>query len=312
VRRIDEHRGLAQVVAFVLLLAASHAAHGQSTRTWVSSNGNDGSDCSRLAPCRTISIALSRTSAGGDIDVLDSGDFGPVTINKSISLVSPGVLGGIQVSAGTAITVSAGASDRVVVRGLTIDGLGTGANGISFTSGGYLYVEECTIHNFGQYALNFAPTSNSGKLFVTDSVIRNNGVGVTGGGVHLIATAAPGFVASVDGLRSENNVFGIKAENFGVVTIRNSLAANNGFSGFSAVTASGSGSLRMLIENSVSTHNGTGGITVANLAIVTLSDVVVTDNQTGLSVSGTLISFGNNRIWGNTTDGTPTQTIGQL
>lgn len=294
-------------------LAVGQDGYGQSTspRTWVSINGSDGSDCSRLAPCRTLSIALSRTSAAGEIDVLDSGDFGPVTINKAVSLIAPGVLGGIQVAAGTAITVNAGASDKVVVRGLTIDGLGTGLNGISFTAGGYLYVENCTINNFGQYGLDFAPASGAGRLFVTDTIVRNNGVGSTGTGVHLIATTGPGFVASVDGLRSENNVAGLKAETFGVVTVRNSLAANNGFSGFSAVTPSGSGSVRMLIENSVSTHNGTGGITASNLATVTLSNVVVTDNQTGLAVSGSVISFGNNKIWGNVTDGTPTLTIAQ-
>lgn len=295
----------------LLFLAAGQAAHAQSSRTWVSINGNDGNDCSRLTPCRTLSIALSRTSAAGEIDVLDSGDFGPLTINKSVSLISPGVLGGIQVGSGTAITVNAGASDKIVVRGLTIDGLGTGLNGISFTAGGYLYVENCTINNFGQYGIDFAPASNTGKLFVIETIVRNNGIGATGTGVHAIATAAPGFQATIDGLRTENNVAGLKVENFGVVTVRNSLAANNGFSGFSAVTATGSGALRVVIENSVTTHNGTGGVTASNLATVTLSNVVVTDNQIGLNVSGTLISFGNNRIWGNATDGTPTQTISQ-
>jgi hypothetical protein len=128
----------------------------------------------------------------------------------------------------------------------------------------------------------------------------------------LIATTGPGFVASVDGLRTENNVAGIKAETLGAITIRNSLAANNGFSGFSAVTPAGSGSLRMLIENSVSTHNGTNGVSASGgFATVTMSNLAVTDNLNGLiqGSGGTIISFGNNRVQGNVTDGTPSQTI---
>lgn len=300
------------VPAIALFLLAGQAAHGQSTRTWVSVNGSDGNDCSRATPCRTLSSALARSSSGGEIDVLDSGDFGTVTLNKSITVLAPGVLGGIQAPSGTAITINAGPNDRVVLRGLTIDGLGTGLDGVSFLAGGALYIENCTVNNFGRYGVDFAPTNGSGKLFVTDAVIRNNGVGSTGTGLHLIATTGPGFVATVDGLRSENNVAGIKAETLGVITVRNSLAANNGYSGFSAVTPAGSGSLRMLIENSVSTHNGTNGVVASGgFATVTISNLAVTDNANGLSqgFGGTIISFGNNRVQGNTVDGSPNQTL---
>jgi hypothetical protein len=302
------------VIAFFFFLAVGQTALSQSARTWVSVNGNDANDCSRATPCRTLSVALSRSSAGGEIDVLDSGDFGTVTINKTISLISPGVLGGIQVGSGTAITVNAGASDKVVLRGLTIDGSGTGANGITFTAGGFLYVENCTVNNFSGYGIEFAPTSGSGKLFVTDSVIRNNGVGASGGGLHLLATTGPGFIATVDGLRSENNVFGVKGENLGIVTIRNSLAANNGYAGFSAVNFSGSGTFRMVIENSVATHNGTSGVLAAGIATLAIGNVVSTDNATGVNIASTAtaISFGINRIWGNGVDVSGTlQNIGQ-
>ncbi len=299
------------ITVLFLSLAASQAAQAQLARTWVSVNGLDANDCSHATPCRTFGGALGKTSAGGEIDVLDTGDFGSVTLNKSISLIAPGVLGGVQAGSGTAITVNAGANDKIVVRGLTIDGLGTGLNGISFVAGGFLYVENCTINNFSQFGIDFAPTSGSGKLFLTDSVLRNNGVGASGCGLHLIASTTPGFIASVDGLRSENNVCGIKAETQGVITVRNSLAANNSFSGFSAVTPSGSGSVHMLIENSVSTHNGTNGVVSSGLATVVISNVVVTDNLNGLNPLGSILSFGNNKIQGNTTDGAPSLTIAQ-
>jgi hypothetical protein len=313
VNRISAPRTPISATALLLFLAVSQAAHAQSARTWVSVNGNDGNDCSRATPCRTLSGALAKTSAGGEIDVLDSGDFGSVTLNKTVSVVTPGVLGGIQVGTGTAITVNAGPNDEIVLRGLTIDGIGTGLDGVSFVAGGAIYIENCTINNFGRYGIDFAPLNGSGKLFVTDTVVRNNGVGANGGGVHLIATTGSGFIASIDGLRSENNVFGLKAETLGVVTVRNSLSANNGFSGFTAVTPAGSGNVRLFIENSVSTHNGTNGIISSGVTTVTLSNVVVTNNPTGLNPAfgGAMISFGNNRVHGNTTDGAPTQTIPQ-
>ena len=300
--------------ALLLAVAGSPAAHAQLARTWVSVNGNDGNDCSRATPCRTLGTAFSRSSAGGEIDVLDSGDFGTLTITRSVSVIAPGVLGGIQVGSGTAITVNAGASDKVVLRGLALDGLGTGANGVTFTAGGLLYVESCTINNFSGYGINFAPAGGSGKLVLTDTVVRNNGVGATGGGVFLLATTGTGFVATVDGLRSENNVFGLRADTLGVVTVRNSLAANNGFAGFSAVNTSGSGTLRMMLEGSVAANNGTGGINSVGSASVGISNVVATGNQTGVNSGGTVnvTSFGENRIWGNGTDVTGTITnIGQ-
>jgi serine protease len=278
---------------------------------WVSVAGNDGNTCSRDTPCRTFSGALAKVPPGGIIRVLSSGDFGQVTINKPVTLEAQGVVGGIQVGSGTAITISAGPNDKVVLRGLTLDGLGTASNGISFTAGGSLYVENCTVNNFGQYGLDFAPANGNGKLFVTDTLLRNNGAGAVGGGAHLVATTGTGFIASFDGLRSESNVFGLKAETLGVVTVRNSLAANNGYSGFSATTPSGSGSVRMLVENSVSTHNGTYGFLGANLATVTISNIVSTNNQFGLGTqaAGTILSFGNNKIQGNAVDGAPSQTL---
>jgi hypothetical protein len=47
-------------------------------------------------------------------------------------------------------------------------------------------------------------------------------------------------------------------------------------------------------------------------AVVHISNVMVMNNNTGLSIpSGQIISFGNNRIALNTTNGTPSSTISQ-
>jgi len=301
----------------VLLFLAGDAAQATISHTWVSSTGNDANACTRSAPCATFAGALTKTSAGGEIDVADAGDYGPVTISQAVSIEAVGVLATIQVTSGNAITISTGANDTVVLRGLTLDGQGTAGDGVRFTSGGTLYIEDSRIHRFTT-GIDFLPTNSTStsKLFVTDTIVRNNGSGGIGCGV-FIQSSLGYAVASIDGLRTENNVCGVKIQDSANVTIRNSVAANNGFSGFSAV---GVGNLpRMLIESSITTHNGTNGITSADLSLgggigspqIRLSNVTVVDNQTGLATSGVgeIISFGNNKVDGNSTNGSPTSTI---
>src|SRR5690349_17936921 len=124
-------------------------AHAQATRTWVSGTGNDANPCSRTAPCLTFAGAIGKTAAGGEINVLDPGSFGQVTINKSITISSQGFEAGVLATSGNAIVVSAAATDVVVLRGLDIEGQGTALDGIKVTGAlQALHVENCTINNF--------------------------------------------------------------------------------------------------------------------------------------------------------------------
>src|SRR5664279_2520201 len=114
----------------LLLIVSAGSAQAQATRTWISGVGNDAEPCSRTAPCKTFAGAISKTAAGGEIDVLDPGGFGAVTITKAISIEADGVIAGVLVSGSDGIVVAAEANDTVVIRGLTFDGIGTGLNGI--------------------------------------------------------------------------------------------------------------------------------------------------------------------------------------
>src|SRR5690242_3697373 len=105
-------------------------AQAQATRTWVSGVGDDANPCSRTAPCKTFAGAISKTASGGEINVLDPGGFGAVTITKSITISSEGFEAGVLVSGTNGIVISAGAGDIVILRGLDIEGLGTGLSGI--------------------------------------------------------------------------------------------------------------------------------------------------------------------------------------
>src|SRR4051795_6752110 len=113
---------LAAVAAVVSLGAG--AAQAQATRTWVSGVGDDANPCSRTAPCKTFPGAISKTAAGGEINCLDPGGFGGVTITKAITIACEGVTAGVLVSGVNGILVAAGASDVVFLKGLDIEGLG--------------------------------------------------------------------------------------------------------------------------------------------------------------------------------------------
>src|SRR5439155_1252285 len=127
--------------AFCLVLGAS-MAQAQATRTWVSGVGDDANPCSRTAPCKTFAGAISKTAVDGEIDCLDPGGFGTVTITKSITIDgSPTGVGGILNAgvAGIIINITSETAPHnfhtVVLRGLSINGAGSATNGIRVISG---------------------------------------------------------------------------------------------------------------------------------------------------------------------------------
>src|SRR3982750_4020467 len=105
----------------VFLLLQGVPAHAQATRTWVSGVGDDANPCSRTAPCKTFAGAISKTAIAGEIDCLDPGGFGTVTITKSITIdCGPYTMGGVLSSLTNGFLVN-GAGAVVTLRGITID-----------------------------------------------------------------------------------------------------------------------------------------------------------------------------------------------
>jgi hypothetical protein len=105
---------LAIIPAMIIATLFSVPANAQATRTWVSGVGDDANPCSRTAPCKTFAGAISKTAFGGEINVLDPGGFGAVTITKSISILSQ-FEAGVLVSGTNGIVVSVAASDKVLL-----------------------------------------------------------------------------------------------------------------------------------------------------------------------------------------------------
>ena len=172
--------------ASLLIALASSLVHAQqSTRTWVSTTGDDANVCSSTSPCKTFAGAISKTNTGGEIDVLNSGGFGAVSILKSITIDGTGALALITAAAGNGITINlqdpADVAKSVRLRGLSINGFGTGANGISIVAAQRVSVENCVIDGFSQNGMLVA----SGRVFIRNTTIRNNtlaGVSASTGG----------------------------------------------------------------------------------------------------------------------------------
>ena len=213
--------------AGVLLLASQ--AHAQATRTWVSGVGDDANPCSRTAPCKTFAGAISKTATGGEIDTLDPGGYGAVTITKSITIASDGAgVGGVLVGGSNAITVNAPAGSTIYLRKLVLEGNGTtglSPNGVNVLSGD-VHIDDCVIHGFNGTpgaGININATVNASRVFVTNTKIYGNNIGVN----NTSVVASP--TALIDTVIDKNSSYGIKGTNaFSVFSLHRSVVTGNG------------------------------------------------------------------------------------
>jgi hypothetical protein len=275
--------GAALLVA--ALCAAAPAAWGVTAqRTFVSALGNDANTCALAAPCRGFAAAMVQTNPGGEIVVLDSAGYGPVTITKAVSIVvPPGIYAGVSVTiAGTdGIVVSAGATDEVILRGLTINNQG-GNNGVVFNSGAALYIESCSIRGFslpGMANVKFAPSAAS-KLFIKDSYIRGGQAGIN------LANGTTAASATIDNTRIEANATGITASFSGAIALRNSIVSENTGHGVNLQTGAGQ-VLDAALDNVMLSNNDSNGLNVAGASItVAMTGSTAVGNITGVFVQG--------------------------
>jgi hypothetical protein len=296
---------------FVPLLAAA-PAHAQS-RTWVSGVGDDLNPCSRTAPCKTFAGAISKTSANGEINCLDSGGFGGVTITKSISIVCIGTIGGVLASGINGITINDGATATpgtivVYLEGLDIDGFGTGLTGINFTSGASLHVRNSTIRNINGspgHGINFA-TSRAAKLIVENTTIEDTGTAAAGSAIVVRPTAAVSATALISKVHAHRGIFGFVSDAAGGttginMTVRDSVA--DAYTNTVILATSTGPAIGLMVESSAVTAGGVGLSATGAGSTVRVGRSVITGNTT--SVSGNVLSYGDNRINGNGADTIP-------
>lgn len=285
---------LKALMLVVLVAMMSPIAGAQATRTWVSGVGDDANPCSRTAPCKTFAGAISKTAPGGEIDALDPGGFGALTITKAITLRSD-TTAGVLVSGTDGIVVAAGASDVVVLKGLMFDGIGTGLDGVHYRSGAMLVVEDCTFVGFSQNNIEADLTTN-GNLAIRNTTITGGSTGVR------IGSTGGSVAVSLTNVSIKYTAAGV-VTNWGLTQISNSTITHNSIWGVIAEAGSVSLQSTLLADNATAVQSAAG-------ATIRLSNNDILDNGTGINTGGgTVASAGNNRSAGNGTPGAPNATI---
>jgi hypothetical protein len=266
------------IAAICGLMMFGGAAQAQATRTWVSGVGDDANPCSRTAPCKTFAGAISKTAGAGIINCIDAAGFGAVTITKSITIDCRNTNAGIVVSGTNGINIPT-ANIIVNLRGLDIEGVGTGLIGVNITGASTIHIEKTNIYGFQAgtaTGINFAPTAAGGRLIVDDCHIHTNFNGIV----------LNGGAGSVD------------------MVVRNSVLDTNTGDGIAVTTTANHAGAT--IDRTLLAFNGVGLALNGAQAIARIGNSTVTGNGTGMVAgTGTLQSFKNNQIAGNNPDGTP-------
>ena len=285
----------------VFILAASTLVQAQATRTWVSGVGDDVNPCSRTAPCKTFAGAISKTATNGEINCLDPAGYGAVTITKSITIDCEDTQGSILAAGvnGVIVNITAGTDSKkaVMLRGISINGAATGINGVRVLAANQLTLDEVVIAGFTAHGVSLENTTGSTKVNISDSVIRNN----VGNGINSFILGGNVTLAISDS-EINANATGVNLSNGTNATIDGSTVSNN-TTGVLAFNAS------LGVSNCNISHNTTG-VTSSTGGNIRITGNMITNNGTGLNpTGGNLISFTSNMFQGNTTNGTPTQTL---
>jgi hypothetical protein len=309
------HKLASVLIVIGAALAGSIAtqAHAQATRTWVSGVGDDANPCSRTAPCKTFAGAISKTIVSGEINCLDPGGFGAVTITKTITISCEGVIAGIVASGTNGIVVNA-PGGVVVLHGLDIDGTGTGLAGINIVAASAVQVHKSSIRNFNAgnnngWGITAAPTAAT-RIDVTDSIISNNGSASTGGGIRVRPTGAGTVTGAISQVKVLNNAgSGVVADGSAAtgpqmtLAVRDSVVIGNVVTGILSNTGPANTLVRVVIDRTTVTGSATGVVSSGN-GDVTIGFSHIVGNSTGVrfTAPATLRTYQTNQMRGNIVD----------
>lgn len=277
--------------AFASFLSAS-PAFAQATGTWVSGVGDDVNPCSRTAPCKTFAGAISKTAMNGEIRCLDPGGFGAVTITKSITIECHEILASILASGTTAVIINitnvADSLATVRLRNLILNGTGnnarSGIRGVNILAAKAVYLDDLRIDGFVNEGVRDARTTASGKLYIRNSIIRDNG----GTNVTVVSTGVPQVNAVIEDSHLNGSATGVAAGASNQVMVARSVISGN------TTGVSADPNAVMSVDNSTISGNTTG-VLAGGGSTVRISNNNIGFNGTGLS--GATTTFGNNRIY---------------
>ena len=299
-------------MAFVVPASPAHA------QAFVKTTGSDSNPCTQASPCLTFQRAYATiTPPENSIHCLDSGVFSTTTLTITGSLTID-CLEGHRAhttlgSGDTAtININASSSAKIVGSNLSIGkGAATNASGVVTINlpGGELLINDCTFGSFQGYGVLFTPNTGSpggrAGLALVNTIIAGSNIGVS-------VAPASGQIASV---LFVNDIIGFSAGDgldlagAGVVAgdLRQSTIASNTGNGF---VGSSAGGVYFTIEGSTIVDNlGIGIGTASAAANVDVAASTIGGNGTGVkSLSGSLISFGDNHMSANGVNGSFTST----
>ena len=290
-------------LAFVSFAAPSF---GQATRTWVSGVGDDANPCSRTAPCKTFAGAISKTANNGEINCLDPGGFGAVTITKSITIDCTGTLGSILNSGTNGVNVNDSATAtpgtiEVLLRGITIDGGGSlaGLNGIRMTSGRSLVLQDVFIQNQNGSNGISIETPNVSEFYAENVTVTDSAFGI----LLQPNGATASLFAVLRNVRVQNNSnTGLLVSPKATAVIDRSSFSGNVNGVFA--NATGANAATVMISDSVMAGNSAAGVKSNGAsARIRVGNSVISANQSGLSITngGIVNSYGTNKLDGNQT-----------
>jgi hypothetical protein len=269
---------------------------------FVAALGSDSNPCTFSQPCRTFQHAHDVALPGAEIDVLDPAGYGSVTITKAISIQGHGFSGISVSSGGIGITINAGATDKINLRGLLLEGAGTGGNAILFNTGESLALQDSLVRNFSGDGLVFRPNQTApAKLSVLGThIVHNASIGLS------IANLSSGAVTAViHGTAVDDNGAGVLVEGNGgtgplSVAATDTIVSNNTSGaayGFSVEAINGHSVSTLVLTRATVIGNATGLLATGANASLQVTRSTVTENTVGYS--GSIVSYGDNVISSN-------------
>jgi len=298
-------------IRFLLSLCLSLAAcavNAQAARTWVSGVGDDVNPCSRTAPCKTFTGAISKTATGGEISVLDPGGYGAVTITKSITIQGDGELGSVLHSGVNGVIINCTLACTVGLRNIRLNGAGptVGISAVRIVSATQVTLEDVVIEtsNFG---VDIA-TATATQVSLLRTSIRNV-ANLANQAAIRVAPSASSVVLTINDSQIESLNRGILATGAAEVYVRNSTlsgGAQDGIILLPAVLSPGP-VIDVLVENTrISGFDATGINAAGSNSRVRVADSTISGNATGVLASSgaAILSFGNNRVVSNGVNGT--------
>ena len=301
-------KALNVLAVLIFTCAFASLAQAQATRTWVSGVGDDANPCSRTAPCKTFAGAISKTADCGEIDALDPGGFGAVTITKSITIDGTGTLAGILASLTTGVIINASDNTKVItLRGLSINGACNGLRGINILQAKTVNIEDCVIFRFAGNGIQ-STDADGLTLNIRETVIRDN----TGDGINVVAATAGRANVMLDHVRLSGNTNGLHARSGSVVSAMNCVFSNNTAVGvFADNTVAASFAVARVQRSQIHGNNvgvqAGSGVGVVDSVVEISQNIITSQLSNGVLVStgGRVETFSNNDIQGNTTNGCP-------